>query len=132
MRSSARLMDVYQTITMDINLMKSILMTLFGLALSAASTNGLAAGLVENIEVEGDIVLFSISEAKQGGSSPACVLESATETWSISLDSQSGRATYSMLVTAMSLNIAVNVESANDCANSAGIERAGRVWFENS
>ncbi len=87
-----------------------------------------AAGTVDFLEVDNDVVLFSTSEAK-ATSSPACVTPENATKWSISLATQSGRAHYTMLVTALSMGIEVNVETAGDCADMAGLERATRIWF---
>ena len=99
---------------------------LMGLAFCSAAE---AAGNVTSLNVEQQVVTFITSEAKSQ-SSPACMAAEHANKWTVSLDSQSGRATYSMLITAMSLNIPVNVETANDCADATGLERAARVWYE--
>lgn len=87
-----------------------------------------AAGTVDFLEVDNDVVLFSTSEVK-ATNSPACVTAENANKWSISLATQSGRANYTMLVTALSMGIEVNVETAGDCADMAGLERATRIWF---
>jgi len=87
-----------------------------------------ASGSVDFLEVENGIVTFSTTDAKVA-ISPACVDPGNAKLWTLSLNSESGRANYSMLVTALSNNLAVNVESAEDCAYTPGVERARRLWF---
>jgi len=88
-----------------------------------------AAGTVDYLEVNNGVVVFATTEAKTVAS-PVCVLTEQATKWSISLDTQSGRASYSMLVTAMSMGIPIKVESANDCAVLTGVEQAQRIWFD--
>lgn len=86
------------------------------------------AGTVNFLEVDKDIVLFSTSDTKIAAS-PACMTEENSELWSISLASDSGRAIYSLILTAMATNdgMALSVESANDCGVMEGVERAEKV-----
>jgi hypothetical protein len=97
--------------------------------LSLLATCGLhAAGTVDFLEVDNDVVLFSTTEAKVA-TSPACVDSENANMWTVSLASDSGRAIYSLILTAMAKGegLGLNIESAQDCAVSNGVERAGRV-----
>jgi len=89
-----------------------------------------ASGKVDFLEVDKGIVSFSTVEAKTA-TSPACVASETANLWTVTLASETGRATYTMLMTALSTGVPVKVESAGDCAYMAGLERASRVWFEN-
>lgn len=100
--------------------MKRLLLLLSSLALSA---NAAAAGKVNYLNVNGDIVHFATDAAK-AVASPGCVVADTSERFTMSLQTESGRGMYSLLVTAMASNLALEVESALDCAVSPGIERA--------
>ena len=82
-----------------------------------------AAGHVNYLNVKGDIVHFAVDEAK-AQESPACVASENADRFSVSRKTEAGRAMYSLLITAMAGDLALNVESALDCADTAGIERA--------
>ncbi|MCG7560703.1 hypothetical protein [Pseudoalteromonas sp. McH1-42] len=79
------------------------------------------AGPITQIEIENNIVLFSTSS--MAPSTVACVAENKNQLRSVSLDSHSGRAMYSLLITAVAKQQAVAVTSAQDCADLAGVER---------
>lgn len=87
-----------------------------------------AAGTVDFLEVDNDVVLFSTSETKIG-TSPACMASDNANLWSVSLASNSGRAIYSLILTAMAKddNVGLNIQSAQDCADKTGLERASKV-----
>lgn len=87
-----------------------------------------AAGSVDFLEVDNDVVLFSTTEAKTG-TRPACMTVDNNALWSVSLASESGRAMYSLILTAMAKgdSVGLAVESAADCANKDGVERASKV-----
>jgi len=104
--------------------MKKILRLLSILPLNAAQ----AAGTVDFLEVDNDVVLFSTSSAKVAAS-PACVATETANLWTVSLASDSGRAIYSLILTSMAKSdgVALNIESAQDCADKAGFERASKV-----
>ncbi len=102
-----------------------------GFGLLAVSYAGYlhAGGSVDFLEVDSDVVLFSTSESKSG-LRPECVdIANNEDLWSISLATDSGRATYSLILTAMAKGetAGLNIESANDCADRIGIERASKV-----
>lgn len=79
---------------------------------------------VNFLEVENDTAIFSTSEAKANG--PACVLSEFKDKWAVSLSSDSGRAMYSLIMTALakSESLQLSVTSANDCGVLDGVERA--------
>ncbi|MGJ8681718.1 hypothetical protein [Paraglaciecola sp.] len=87
-----------------------------------------AAGTIDFLEVDNDVVLFSTTEAKIGVR-PNCVTEENEGLWSTSLASDSGRAMYSLILTAAASqgNMALTVESAGDCSVSSGYERVEKL-----
>lgn len=98
--------------------------------LSLLSCLSVASGNVGYLEVEDDVVLFSISDSKSG-TSPSCVSVGKEDLWSVSLASDSGRAIYSLMLTSMaSTEVGLTVESAGDCGVVEGIERAKKVTLE--
>ena len=106
-------------------------MLVTGMAL-AAMGSACVAGTVDYLEIENDVVLFSTSDSKT--STPACVDAASSDLWSVSLSSDSGRAMYSMILTAMAKpgELGLQVQTADDCAVSAGVERAGNVQMVSS
>jgi hypothetical protein len=89
-------------------------------------TSSHSAGTVDFLKIDKDIVLFSTTEVKTDAS-PTCVNAGNADKWAVSLKSESGRAIYSLLVTAMAKDLGLDVESANDCADAEGLERASGV-----
>ncbi len=85
-----------------------------------------AAGTVDYLKIDKDVVLFSTTETNSAAS-PACVANENTGIWSASLRSESGRAMYALLTTAVAKNMDVVVTSANDCADADEFERAEAV-----
>jgi hypothetical protein len=85
-----------------------------------------AVGTVDFLKIDKDMVLFSTTVAKTNAS-PTCVTTDNADIWAVSLKSESGRAMYSLIVTAMAKDLGLDVESANDCADAEGVERAGGV-----
>ncbi|MBE0368300.1 hypothetical protein [Pseudoalteromonas aurantia] len=81
---------------------------------------------ITNIKVDGDTVYFSTSHAKSH-TLPNCVASANNQQWTLSLKSAAGKASYTLLVAAMTDNRSISVTSANDCANSTGYERAQSV-----
>ena len=105
-------------------------MRAFFLAFAFLSTSfGInASGSINFLEVDNDVVLFSTSEAKVA-TSPACVAQENSNLWTVPLASDSGRAIYSLILTSIAKGegVALNIESAQDCADKTGIERASKV-----
>ena len=85
-----------------------------------------AAAQVNYLNVDGDTVHFSTAEAKTA-TAPQCAVAETNDKFAVSLNSEAGRAMYSLLVTAMASKQAVSVKSAQDCAAVAGVERAKGV-----
>ncbi|PAJ73591.1 hypothetical protein CJF42_15115 [Pseudoalteromonas sp. NBT06-2] len=85
-----------------------------------------AAAKVDYLNVDGDIVYFTTTEGK-ATASPSCVVNDTQKQWSVSLNSGSGRALYSLLATALAGELAVTVTSAQDCGDTPGIERASSI-----
>ena len=102
--------------------------TFLALSLSIFSASDVAAGVINHLQVDDDLVIFSTDEVKTAPS-PACVTAENANLWSVSLSNDSGRAIYSMVLTAVAkgASMAVDVESANDCGVTNGIERARKV-----
>lgn len=92
------------------------------------STSLFAAGSVDFLEVNDDVVLFSTSDAKTH-SLPSCVGAGNSALWSVSLTTDSGRAIYSVLLTAMAKgsDLGIEIATAGDCAAFNEYERAKRV-----
>lgn len=88
-----------------------------------ASTNSFAEGNLTSLKVDSDVVYFSTNEEKPT-TSPSCMQAENNNKWSISLNTATGKAIYALLVTASADNRKITVESANDCADYAGFERA--------
>lgn len=79
-----------------------------------------AANNITELKVDGDIVYFSLGEKSH--SLPDCVAKDNEHLWSTTLATESGRAIYSMLVTALAVDKAVEVVSAGNCDLLGGIE----------
>lgn len=85
-----------------------------------------ADGTLTSLKVDSDVVYFSTNETK-ANSSPGCMVADNGEQWSVSLNSETGRAIYGLLVTATAVNRNITVQSANDCADVEGFERAQSI-----
>ncbi|MBE0368094.1 hypothetical protein [Pseudoalteromonas aurantia] len=96
-------------------------LTLLHSCSAAASDNK-----ITNIKVDGDTVYFSTSHAKSH-TLPNCVTSTNNQQWTLSLTSAAGKASYTLLVAAMTDNRSISVTSANDCADSTGYERAQSI-----
>ncbi|MBE0368093.1 hypothetical protein [Pseudoalteromonas aurantia] len=101
-------------------------LTLLHSGSAAASDNK-----ITNIKVDGDTVHFSTSHAKSH-TLPNCVTSGNSQQWTLSLTSAAGKASYTLLVAAMTDNRSVAVTSANDCADSTGYERAQSIEVGNA
>ncbi len=106
--------------------MKKCLGTISALLVTA---NVWAGGEINHLDVNDGIVVFGTSEAKTA-TSPTCTAAEQADKWAVSINSESGRAIYSLLMTAMVTNRTVTVVSAADCADAEGIERALGVNLE--
>lgn len=88
--------------------------------------NANAAGQVNSLEIKDNVVVFSTEEVKTA-TIPPCSYPVHSQKWAFSIDSTEGRNLYSSLLTANSVGLAVTVESAQDCRDSAGIERPASI-----
>ncbi|MDF2176855.1 hypothetical protein P2G88_01140 [Aliiglaciecola sp. CAU 1673] len=95
-------------------------------ALLGMITPGFAAGHIDYLNVFGNTVIFS-TNASKNTTSPSCVAVEHQDNWAVSLQSENGRAVYSLLITAMAGKLPIDVISAQDCADSDGIERPSSV-----
>ena len=105
---------------------KSVVFISLLLTYSLFALDADAAGKVNYLNVDGDYVHFATTEAKTSAS-PECVIAGTNEHFTTSLKTESGRAIYSLLITAMTTEQGVSVTSAQDCNDVAGIERAKAV-----
>ncbi|GLX78738.1 hypothetical protein tinsulaeT_20780 [Thalassotalea insulae] len=96
------------------------------LGLSVVSLATVAEGNLTKLKVAADVVYFATDEVKQHGL-PACVASASEQEWAVSLNTATGKAMYSLLVTASASNRKITVTSANDCADAVGFERAHSV-----
>ncbi|WP_281560172.1 hypothetical protein [Thalassomonas sp. RHCl1] len=99
------------------------------LALSSTfviNVSAFAAGKVNYLNVDEDVVYFS-TNATEAASSPACMVAENAGRWTISLSTKNGRAMYSMLATALAGTLDIEVISAQDCTVIDGFERARSV-----
>ncbi|WP_281560848.1 hypothetical protein [Thalassomonas sp. RHCl1] len=87
-----------------------------------------AAGKITYLNVVDDTVYFTTDEAK--ASTPGCVVTENAQQWTVSLNNKTGRALYSLLVTAMAGKQAINVETGADCGDITGIERAKGISLQ--
>jgi hypothetical protein len=85
-----------------------------------------AASQVNYLNIDGDAVHFSTNEAKPA-SNPSCAVAETNDRYAVSLQSEAGRAMYSLLITAMASKQAVTIETAQDCIDVDGLERAKSV-----
>lgn len=85
-----------------------------------------AAAQVNYLNVVGDTVHFSTNEEK-ALTSPACAVAETNDKFAVSLLTESGRAIYSLLITALASKQAINVKSALDCVGVGDLERAQGV-----
>lgn len=86
----------------------------------------LAGGKLTDLQIDKEVVIFSTTQIKPLPNL-ACVANDAADKWTASLKTESGRAIYSLLVTALSKNLALEVSGAGDCADKDGIERSEGV-----
>ncbi len=98
------------------------------IALLNTSCLATAAGTLDYLEVDNDVVLFSTTQPKSA-SSPSCMTQINSNLWSASLSSDSGRAIYSLILTSMvkGEGVGLSIESAQDCNAQEGVERAAKV-----
>lgn len=103
---------------MKLILFTTLLLTLLKLAHASAYIN--------SVRIDGDTVYFTTTALKSH-SIPSCVNLQNEQLWSFSLNNHSGRAQYTLIVTAAAKNSPVTVYSANDCQVTAGVERVSSI-----
>ncbi|CAH9053105.1 hypothetical protein PSECIP111854_01104 [Pseudoalteromonas sp. CIP111854] len=79
------------------------------------------AGVINQVEVRNNTVLFSTTSIAD--SNLPCTLVDNKKLRAFSLNTHDGRAMYSLIVTALSKNYAIETVSAQDCADTLGVER---------
>jgi hypothetical protein len=99
------------------------LFTLLGLPLFILNSQVKAEATLTSLKVKEDIVYFSTDEAKID-ISPSCMAAENADKWTLSLNTSTGKAIYALLVTATADKRKVTIESAGDCADVTGFERA--------
>ncbi|MGJ8682177.1 hypothetical protein [Paraglaciecola sp.] len=99
--------------------------------LSIVAFQAFSSGTIDFLEVDNDVVLFSTTQAKTH-TLPSCVTAENANLWSVSLATESGRATYSLILTAMAKgdNVGLSIQSADDCGVKNGLERALNVSIQ--
>ncbi|CAH9067470.1 hypothetical protein PSECIP111854_04114 [Pseudoalteromonas sp. CIP111854] len=83
------------------------------------------AGVIKQVEVNNNTVLFSTTSIAD--SNLPCTSVDNKKLRAFSLNTHDGRAMYSLIVTALSKNYAIETVSAQDCADTHGAERAKTV-----
>lgn len=86
----------------------------------------LASSQINFLNIVGDVVEFSLVDGKEH-QIPQCVSSENAELYAVSLTSESGRAIYSLLITAMASGQLIDVNSSGDCSVSPNIETASSV-----
>lgn len=86
------------------------------------------AGNLTSLKVDSGLVYFSTDDEKSVAS-PSCVALDNSDKWTMSLNTETGKAAYAILITATAKNSKVTIESANDCADEIGFERAKSVAY---
>lgn len=102
--------------------MKYIILILVSLLLSSKAI----AGNINYLKIKGDTVEFS-TDSDKSHQLPTCVSSDNSSLYAFSLTSESGRATYSLLVTALSSEQAIDVTSGSSCFADTGIENVDSV-----
>ncbi|KZN68267.1 hypothetical protein N473_07525 [Pseudoalteromonas luteoviolacea CPMOR-1] len=97
-----------------------VLATIGVLSPSLMAVEGLG---VKSIRIENDVVYFQ-THIDKAHSIPSCVSANNNPYWTLSLNTASGKASYSLLVTAVSEKRQIAVKSAGDCLDASGYERA--------
>jgi len=94
--------------------------------LSSVSCLSLASVKISNMALQDNLVTFTTTPAKPD-TALACVDSGTKDTWAAAIDTYSGRALYTMLVTAVGENLSLEIESAGDCNAAGNIERPAMV-----
>ncbi|SFD65165.1 hypothetical protein [Pseudoalteromonas denitrificans] len=94
--------------------------------LASLSCSTLAAVKIDTITLKDNLVIFTTIPAKPD-TGLGCVDSQQKNSWASSVDTYAGRAFYTMLVTAVSSNLNVEIDSAGDCKDAANIERPALI-----
>lgn len=86
----------------------------------------LASVKIATMTLQDNMVTFTTLPAKPD-TGLACVDSSLKDTWASAIDTYTGRALYTMLVTAVSANLDVEIDSSGDCKDASNIERPAMV-----
>lgn len=103
-----------------------ILIIVLVLSVLVLSPQSYAAAKVNYLKVEGEVLVFSTNDTKEV-SGLNCVNTETKSQWSLSLRTQNGQSSYTMLLTAVANDLAIEVTTAGDCKNTFGIERASLI-----
>ena len=87
-----------------------------------------ANGTINFLNVDGSHVVFSIDTPK-AHEVPTCVAEEHQQQYAVSLESENGRAIYSLLITAMSSSQSISIESSGACLAGVAFEQASSVYL---
>lgn len=90
------------------------------------SNMAFSQGYINQLSIEGATVVFSTSVSKVG-QNPSCVSAAAKELYAITLDDESGRGMYSLLVTAMASNQSISVTGATTCFGATDIQAVEKL-----
>ncbi|WP_125784021.1 hypothetical protein [Pseudoalteromonas rubra] len=99
--------------------MKKLLITA---SLCLLSSTVMASSTVSQLNVTGDVAIFTLDTPKTH-TVPGCVTAENKDKWALSLNTLQGQALYSLLVTAVSKDKWVSVQSAQRCESVADIEQ---------
>lgn len=111
--------------------MKLSLVKLFTLlSLLTSSAQAFSAAKITYLHIDGTNLIFSTDESKKVAS-PACALAATNHQWALSLNTQAGLSSYNLLLMAAANNLSVEVSSAGDCNDVAGLERPKSVSLAN-
>lgn len=86
----------------------------------------LASGKITYLDVSNNTAVFSTTSEKTHAL-PSCVAGNLQDKWAIALDTDTGKASYALLMTALAADKAIAIESAQDCADADGYERPARI-----
>ncbi|KNC66279.1 hypothetical protein [Pseudoalteromonas ardens] len=86
------------------------------------SSTAMAASQISQLNVTGDVAIFTL-ETPKTHTVPGCVTAENQNKWAVSLSSLQGQALYSLLVTAVSKDKLVSVQSAQRCESVADVEQ---------
>ncbi|WP_157576860.1 hypothetical protein [Pseudoalteromonas rubra] len=91
-------------------------------SLCLLSSTVMAASTVSQLNVTGDVAIFTLDTPK-AHTVPRCVTAENKDKWALSLSTLQGQALYSLLVTAVSKDKLVSVQSAQRCESVADVEQ---------